>query len=93
MVSATYKETYSDKDIEVLEKRFDIYNCRSWPFYPIIMPLNEDGLGPSDFGDTAKNTWEVWDHFCNSHGSFDNLPDAINEAMRLTKEVMGGSED
>lgn len=59
-------------------------DVRQWFYYPIEMPLTEDGQGPATVGkDAARITYEVWDVLLNTHGSFDNLPDAINEAMRL----------
>lgn len=69
-------------------------NVRRWPFYPIEMPVTADGQGPATVGaDAAKITYEVWDRLYNSHGSFDNLPDAINEAMRKTVEYISTSHD
>lgn len=59
-------------------------DVRKWFHYPIIMPITEDGKGPATIGTDAHSvTFEVWDQLYNSHASFDNLPDAINEAMRL----------
>ncbi|HEX7856258.1 MAG TPA: hypothetical protein VF503_21490 [Sphingobium sp.] len=60
-------------------------NVRYWPYYPIEMPITAEGFGPASIGkDAAKLTYEVWDQTCLSHGSFNLLPDAINEAMRLS---------
>ncbi len=59
-------------------------DCRKWFYYPIEMPLTANNEGPATVGiDAAKITYEVWDMLFNTHGSFSNLPDAINEAMRL----------
>jgi hypothetical protein len=59
-------------------------DVRTWYYYPIEMPLSADGQGPATVGvDAAKITYEVWDRALTTHASFDNLPDAINEAMRL----------
>ena len=66
----------------VKELEFDV---RSWPYFPIVMPLKE-GKGPATDIECDEITFEVWDNFYNSFGSFKYLPDAINEAMRLTKE-------
>lgn len=58
-----------------------------WPYYPIVMPLDSDGNGPAseDAGEVRKITWEVWSQcLTKTHGPFDNLPDAINVAMRLS---------
>jgi hypothetical protein len=53
-------------------------------FYPIEMPLSEDGQGPAKVGvDATQITYEVWDQLLNSHGSHENLPDAINQAIAL----------
>ncbi len=59
-------------------------DCRKWFYYPIEMPLSKDGQGPATIGQDAEYiTYEVWDVLFNTHGSFNNLPDAINEAIRL----------
>lgn len=53
-------------------------------YYPIEMPLNEEGNGPATIGkDAATMTYQVWDKFCDSHGSFEHLADAIRESKRL----------
>ena len=53
-------------------------------YYPIEMPLNADGQGPATVGkDAASMTYEVWDQFCDSHGRFDRLSDAIRRARQL----------
>ena len=64
-------------------------DCRKWFYYPIEMPLTVEGNGPAILGRDSINkiTYEVWDRELNSHASFDNLPDAINEAMRLNLNV------
>ena len=60
-------------------------DCRRWPYYPIPMPFTKDGKGPATIGVDAESiSYEVWDCVYNSYASFDNLPDAINEAMRLS---------
>lgn len=59
-------------------------DVRRWDYYPIEMPLTADGKGPATVGvDAARIAYEVWDRDLSSHASYDNLPDAINEAMRL----------
>lgn len=80
--------SYDKRDVEVIQSLYDPLNVRTWPFCPIIMPLKE-GNGPATDAECDKITFEVWDHFCNSYGSFEYLSDAINEAMKLTKELMG----
>lgn len=62
-------------------------NCREWNYYPIQMPLNNQGQGPATIGDDASSiTYEVWDRLLITCASFDNLPDAINESIRLILE-------
>jgi hypothetical protein len=62
-------------------------NCRDWFYFPIEMPVTSAGWGPATVGlDADKITYCVWDKLFNEHGSFDNLYDAINEAMRLNHE-------
>lgn len=57
-------------------------------FFPIVMPLNARGQGPASVerGVARKLTWEVWDQFGGSHGSFDYLPDAIDRADELNRK-------
>ena len=62
-------------------------NVRAWFYYPVPMPINSKGEGPAALGEDAVDmTYEVWDVLLSSHASFDNLPDAINEAMRLNAQ-------
>lgn len=89
----SYKETYSAADIDAIKRHYNPLDVRTWPFYAIVMPLNDEDQGPCEIGEATKLTWEVWDMLCGSHGSYVSLSEAINEAMRMTKEVMGGSED
>lgn len=59
-------------------------DVRAWWYYPIEFPLTADGRGPATVGvDAVKVEYHVWDQLYNTHGEFDNLPDAVNEAMRL----------
>jgi hypothetical protein len=63
-------------------------DVRKWLYYPIIMPITADGKGPATVGaDAVEIVFEVWDQLYNTHASFDNLPDAINEAMRLNNQT------
>lgn len=81
--------SYSAEDVPLILNRYDPLNCRTWPFYPIQMPVTKDGKGPATIGeDAAELTYEVWDIFYNSYGSHEYLPDAINQAMQLTKELL-----
>ena len=73
--------TYSPETVLVPKK------SREWLYFPIVMPLTADGKGPANVGeDAAKLTWEVWDLLCETYGSFDCLPDAIDLAIRLNQE-------
>lgn len=56
-------------------------DVRRWDFYPIVMPLTKDGNGPASVGEIDRLTWEVWDRCHQSHASYDNLSDAINDCM------------
>jgi len=55
-------------------------------YYVIVMPLDEDGNGPASDQECHKITWEVWDQVCETYGSFDYLPDAIDHAEKLNEE-------
>lgn len=57
-----------------------------WFYYPIPMPLNHESNGPVSIEEASNITYEVWDKLYESHASFDHLPDAINEAIRLNLE-------
>lgn len=63
-------------------------NVRERMYYPIVMPLDADGNGPAseESGEIRKLTWEVWDQYCDTFGSFTCLADAIQEAERLNKQ-------
>lgn len=69
-------------------------DCRKWDCYPIEMPLTKDGHGPAIPGgdEISRITYEVWDRTLESHASFDNLPDAINEAMRLSLAALAPTD-
>lgn len=85
--------SYHVDDISNVVKHYDPLNVRTWPFFPIEMPITAEGEGPATIGDDAsKITYEVWDHFCNSYGSHDYLPDAINQALTLTQELLDGTK-
>ena len=65
-----------------------LIDVRTWFHYPIEMPLTAGGQGPATVGnDAASISYEVWDQALSTHGSFDNLPDAINEAMRMNGAI------
>ena len=59
-------------------------NIRRAFYYAIEMPVTKDGQGPATVGvDAEQITYEVWDQLLASHGSHNNLPDAINQANAL----------
>lgn len=55
-------------------------------YFVIVMPLDKDGNGPADNSEIEYLTWEVWDQELTTHGSFQYLPDAIDECERLNWE-------
>jgi ADP-ribose pyrophosphatase YjhB (NUDIX family) len=64
-------------------------NVRGWQYFPIMMPLTAKGDGPATIGhDATQIKFEVWDQALETYGSFEFLPDAINEAMRLNRKAM-----
>lgn len=78
----------SDAEKAYFRQQYKREDVRTWPFFPIFMPL-KDGFGPAPLDDCDEITWEVWDFVCDMYESYDNLSDAINEAMRLTAEYFG----
>lgn len=81
--------SYHIDDIPIILKHYNPLDVRTWPFFAIEMPLTEDKTGPASIGkDAAEMTYEVWDQFCNSYGSHKYLPDAINQALQLTQELL-----
>lgn len=77
----------SEDDIPYIRKHYDPLDVRTWPYYPITLPLLV-GQGPVSDKECDEITYEVWDQFCNSYGSFKYLPDAINEALNLNNELL-----
>lgn len=68
-------------------------NSLDWFYYPMILPVTEDGDGPAIIGDdAAKLVYEVWDQELTSHGSFDTLYQAINKAMELEAKRINSDE-
>lgn len=64
-----------------------IPDVSSWMFIPIVMPLAGDGTGPATIGkDATKLTYEVWDRNCKCHGSYENLLEAVEHALKLSSE-------
>jgi len=72
-------------DTEALTAAEQAEPAPSGYYYPIPMPLDADGKGPASFeeGEVRKLVFEVWDQDFRSHGTFDNLPEAIAHANRL----------
>jgi hypothetical protein len=70
--------------LQHVEALKSLSDCRKWWYFPIEMPLTPDGQGPAILGKDpiGSITYEVWDRLCCSWATFDNLPDAINDAMR-----------
>lgn len=62
-------------------------DCRTWPYFPIVMPL-KGGNGPATDEECDKITWEVWDQMYNTYESFEYLPDAINKAMQMNRDFL-----
>lgn len=59
-------------------------DVRSWPYYPIPIPVTKDNIGPAIIGeDAAKIVYEVWEA-CTmlTVSDHDNLFDAINDAFQ-----------
>ena len=59
-------------------------DVRKWPYYPIIIPLNEYGEGPVDIREAVKVSWEVWNRVCTNYGTYEYQGDAISKAIELT---------
>ena len=78
---------YCSDDVPLILKLYNPLDVRTWPYFPITIPL-QCGEGPVPDEECDEITYAVWDHFCNSYGSYKCLPDAINEALRLTKELL-----
>ncbi len=80
------KTVYDAKEIALLKRQFVETDPRTWPFFPIIMPLF-DGKGPAMVG-FDEITFEVWDQFCiGTYFSTKYLPEAISHAMKMNKEL------
>ena len=77
----------SDESLEIIRKHYNPSDVRTWPFFPIIMPL-KNGTGPATYEECDQITYEVWDLLFDTHGSFIYMPDAINKAMELSKRVL-----
>ena len=64
-------------------------NVREWPYKPMAMPVTKDGKGPVEIGpEAALILYVIVDSDYNLHGEYEYLSDAINEAMRLSKEEL-----
>jgi len=78
---------YHSEDVPLILKLYNPLDVRTWPYYAITIPLLQ-GQGPASDSECDEITYAVWDVFCNSYGSYKCLPDAINQAMRLTHELL-----
>lgn len=78
---------YVLEDIVLLKRQYNPTDVRTWPYFPIVMPLKY-GAGPVSDSDCDEITWEVWDRYCDSVGSHKHLIDAINHALRLNAKLM-----
>lgn len=65
----------------MLVKQHDV---RTWPYFAIDIPVNEEGYGPVNYDAADKVKWHVWDHSGGTHGSYDYLSDAQNKAFELS---------
>lgn len=61
-------------------------DVRQWFYFPIPMLLN-NGQGPANIKEADEESYEVWDKNHNSYGSFSNIYDAINLAIKLNLEL------
>ncbi len=61
-------------------------DVKQWFYFPIEMPLAPSGMGPATIEEATSITYEVWDQYCDTHGSFEFLSDAINHAIKLNLE-------
>jgi len=84
---------YHPSHIKSLKDFYRESDPTTWPFYTIVMPLTAEGYGPADLNECHELTWEVWDRFCNSYGSFKYLPEAIGHAIDLNKELFNATAD
>lgn len=80
---------YTTEEIKTIRRNFIDTDPRTWPYSVIVMPVDAGGRGPCPMFHCDKLTWEVWDYFFNSYGSFDYLADAIKFAMEKNKELFG----
>lgn len=88
-MSLLENNVYNKSQIDYFnEGWFKLDDPRTWPFYPIVMPLTKEGYGPASEGEIFKICWQVWDCHCNLFGQFDYLPDAISHAMKMNKELL-----
>ena len=84
------RDQFTHEGLKALHRAYNPSDCRTWPFFPIVMPT-KDGRGPASDVECDQITWEVWDIVLRSHASFDNMPDAINLAMKMTNDLFAGA--
>lgn len=68
--------------LERLERATQLKARERW-YFVIPMPVQPDGQGPAALKDAAEVLFEVWDQALATHGSFNNLPDAIDACEAL----------
>jgi len=78
---------YDVEDVKILRACYDFADVNTWPYYPIVIPL-KDGEGPVSDAECDTITWEVWDRYFMDYGSYTNLTDAINRAMKMNKDLL-----
>lgn len=83
---------YDEETIKIFQKHYNPTKSQTWPFYPIVMPLL-NGQGPASDEECDEITWEVWDRFLDTFGSYKTLPEALNVALTLNTKVINATFD
>jgi hypothetical protein len=64
-------------------------NMAQWPFYPVDVPLNQDGEGPVSIREAVKISYQVWDAVTFLEvATFDTPREALESAMKLTRVAL-----
>ena len=66
--------------------KFNPLDIKTWYYYPIPMPLDEQGKGPVDIKNAHTVTYEVWDQVFDSYGTYKHLPEAVQRAIDLNRQ-------
>jgi hypothetical protein len=77
-------------DVDTVLKYYKPNVMSTWPFFPIVVPL-KGGDGPATDEECDEITWEVWDHYCESYGSFKYLHEAVDLAMTMNEDLFNGA--